>query len=475
MNTDNEQIVQGIAYYPQGLDPVSHYGDLETRISSQIFEPLVRLDSDYKTIHPRLATTWTYSESEKKYTFELRSDVLFHNGKKFTAHDVVYSYNLQKNKQTLLTFFKMIDSVKAVGEYKINFYLKDNFPVFLQALSSYFGLLILPQGHSSTSLAGTGPFKLKAMVDGEQIILTKFDDYWGKKSLIKQIQFRYFKNRYKIEDAIINNNIDVIYEIPGYSIDRLKWLGKIEYFVQAPRNVIFLGFNNRITPFRDKRLRQAVLKAINIPPLVLNVNRGNAIIARGPLPAAFFQYNSLTQDGFNVKESVKLLKQAGYKDGLTANLIFPSMAFTRSSLVNIIQSDLDKVNIRLNIIKTKTWEEHNRLVKSDSCQLFISGGFPEIVGDMEGMLRDFFYSKSPFNLLGYENNRVDKWLDKAKIEMDPDKRNKFLSLAVEQILKDTPAVFLYHVKPHFAFNREKIKKLVVDPYGIIQYHRLELK
>ena len=81
---------------------------------------------------------------------------------------------------------------------------------------------------------------------------------------------------------------------------------------------------------------------------------------------------------------------------------------------------------------------------------------------------------SEHNILHYKNSKVDSWLNQARSEFDRNKREILYKKIVEQIIEDTPAVFLYHVKEHFAYNTKKIKFLPVDPYGIIQYHKIEL-
>ncbi len=101
-------------------------------------------------------------------------------------------------------------------------------------------------------------------------------------------------------------------------------------------------------------------------------------------------------------------------------------------------------------------------------------GKSEIIGDAENFLYSLFHSDSEYNTLQYKNIQVDKWLNEARIESDRQKRDQLYKQIVKAILNDTPAVFLYHVKPHFAFNREKIKSIAVNPYGIIQFNRIIL-
>ena len=84
------------------------------------------------------------------------------------------------------------------------------------------------------------------------------------------------------------------------------------------------------------------------------------------------------------------------------------------------------------------------------------------------------HSKSASNSLHYACAEVDQWLDEACREADARVRQELYAKVVWQVIADVPAVFLYHVIPNFAYNRRKIKKMVANPYQIIQFHRLEL-
>lgn len=249
--------------------------------------------------------------------------------------------------------------------------------------------------------------------------------------------------------------------------------GKIEYHTEPAVSVFFLGFNNQTFPFNDKRVRKAILRAINVPKLVLNVNRGNAEIAKGPLSSIYFQYNKFEQSGYDLEEAIELLKQARIEKELKINFDFPNNAFTRQTIVETIKAELEKIGIVLNVRLHNSWEEYDKALSDGSAQLFINGGKSEIIGDAENILYGFFHSKSAFNSLNYHEPKIDEWLSEARLEADPIQRQLLYEKIVKQILDDIPAVFLYHVIPHFAYNSEKIKTLDVNPYGIIRFNKLE--
>jgi peptide/nickel transport system substrate-binding protein len=150
------------------------------------------------------------------------------------------------------------------------------------------------------------------------------------------------------------------------------------------------------------------------------------------------------------------------------------IGFTRQTIIEMIRSELGKMGISLDVKLFNNWEEHDRAIKSDSAQMFIDSYGSDVLGDAHDFLYSLFHSKSAINSLHYARDNVDQWLDAACREADEQVRQEIYEKVVQQVLQDVPAVFLFHVKPHFAYNRRKIKKMVVNPYQIIQFHRLEL-
>ncbi len=98
----------------------------------------------------------------------------------------------------------------------------------------------------------------------------------------------------------------------------------------------------------------------------------------------------------------------------------------------------------------------------------------ELVGDPENLLYSLFHSKSQNNLTQYSNQIVDSLLYMARLEYDYNNRQQIYKAIVKEVLNDTPALFLYHVKQHYAYNKHRIKYLPVNPYGIIEFHRIVL-
>ncbi|MEJ2054750.1 MAG: ABC transporter substrate-binding protein, partial [Calditrichaceae bacterium] len=234
------------------------------------------------------------------------------------------------------------------------------------------------------------------------------------------------------------------------------------------------GFNTNSFPFKDKRIRKAILRAVNIPRFVHSSNRGKAIVAKGPLPPNFFDYKNIQQAQYNPDSAKKILKDLNFKP-ITVNFDFPQVALTQSNSIEFLKYQLGKIGIKLNIKSYNNWSDFNTAIKHESAQIFLNAVKSDILGDGLHFLYGLFYSTSEANTMHYNNPKVDHWIDEAFLEHDSDKRRILYQKIIGEILNDTPAVFLFHSVPNLAYHKSKINKLITNPYGRIQFNKIELR
>ncbi len=475
--------MHGIETNPKGLDPAYNILPDEIQIYSQIYQTLVRLDSDGKTVLPNLVNNWEISEDYTQYKFNLKPSILFHDSTLLTSENVKISYLRRINLNPNFHLSSLISSIDIIDSLTFQIKLKYPSSTFLYYLASSISLIPISKKALKTfgnnikyNPVGTGPFYLEDWKNGNELILNKFQHYKNNERLqnVDKIIFKIESHFKKSVDYFKNKKLDVIYVIPGHSIDRLKWLNQVNYKIIQLVNLIYIGFNNKNSILHNIYIRKAILRAINIPRLVINILRGNSITAKGPLPPTFFDYNNIEQQSHDLRLAKQYMEKAGIDDELTLKFFYPKPAIVRHTLIEYLKSNLSEIGIKLDVKAFDTWEAHNNACKSDSAQMFLTGWESDVIGDPENFLYSLFYSTSEYNVLQYKNGNVDNWLDQARRKPDRKKRYVLYRKIVKQILEDTPAVFLYHVKPHFAYNKNKIKKLPVNPYGIIQYHRVVL-
>jgi peptide/nickel transport system substrate-binding protein len=476
---DEIEVSQGIYLFPTGLDPVINRELFEYQIFSQIYEPLLSLDNDYKTILPCLAESWSISEDNLIYEFQLKSNVFFHNGNFLTAEDVKASFFRQMKIQHRSPILGIIESIDILDSLSFQIKLKHPYAPFLYTLASPSGVMIISKEalekygeNIGKNPVGTGPFMLDQWKQDRFIKLRSFSKY-REKSDIEVVKFILPDDTQQSENMFKNGELDIHYTVASHWLDRLKWLGMVRYVVQEPLSTVFIGFNMNNIPVKNRSIREAILYALNTERTVYITNRGNAISAKGPLPPIYSGFDDLVQTKYNPEMSRSLLKREGYKNGLSLNLYAFEPTFSRQTRIEIIKSQLSKVGITINKKLFYKWEGFTTAIDSNECHLFLEGYSSEFIGDPGNFLYTLFHSSSPYNRFNFSDKKVDQLLENAFQEESQEKRHEMYRLIVTQVLEAIPAVFESHIKSHFAYNSKKIKSLLVNPYEFIYFHRLE--
>ena len=477
---DEKEIRQGIYLFPSGLDPAKNKEFYEYQIYSQIYEPLLTLDRDYKTLLPCLAETWSMSENKLVYTFHLRQGIRFHDGSLLTADAVQYSFTRQLRLRPDYPLFNVIDTISSIDSMTLEITLKYPYLPFLYSLASPNGLLVISkkalEKHGDDidrHPVGTGPFYLDKWEEDKSITLAAYPEY-RENSTIDKVIFQLPDSVSQAEIMFRDGKLDVLYMVAGQWLNRLKWLGTSDYYVQKSLNTIYIGFNPKNNPVDNIKVRKAILRGIDIKRSIYISNRGNALPAYNPIPPIFNGFDDLKQDDYNPEISKRLLRESGFENGLELNLNVFSPSSSRQIKVELIRSQLEKVGIMLNTKFFDDWELFKTSLKAKTCHLFLDGYGCELIGDPGSYLFALFHSNSPFNETNFSDTRVDSLLEQAFKEEDPQKRHGMYRSIVKIVLMDTPAVYDSHVKSVFAYNLKKIKSLVVNPYEFIYYHRLEI-
>jgi MarR-like DNA-binding transcriptional regulator SgrR of sgrS sRNA len=187
------------------LDP--HYNVVTPNhaISEHIFSTLVLQDENLR-IQPGLAKSWEVSsEDNKVWTFHLRDDVKWHDGEKFTADDVLFTFNrvptVENSPSSYSIYTQPVAKIEVLDEHTIRFTTHDVFTLLPQYVAR---LAIIPrhaaEGKKSSdydqgvATIGTGPYKYKEYTPGEKIVLTRNEDYWGNIPQVKEVEFRFISN-----------------------------------------------------------------------------------------------------------------------------------------------------------------------------------------------------------------------------------------------------------------------------------------
>jgi peptide/nickel transport system substrate-binding protein len=440
---------------PKNLDPVKYTGTYESQIIQNVGDTLVAYKMDLSEVIPNLATEWSISEDGKDYTFKLRDDVYFHPGKyqtgrKMVAEDIKYS--LERSFQlSAMKRLDMIKSVEVVNDYEIIVHLPEPNAVFLTALTNS-GNIIVPKeevegwgDEFGNHLVGTGPFMMKEFKLDEEAVLVKNAKYWAQAPHLDGVTFKVITDMSQNANALRTGEVDFASGLTGEAVKVIREDANVKLLETPGLHVAYIYFNQVSGPTKDKKVREALIKAVDINELVKGVYQyGEAKPAALPLPPGSWGYDeSLVSQvpTYDPAAAKKLLAEAGYPDGFKTTLYISNTAL-RIKMGTILQQYF-KTNLNVDLdVQASEWGTFSEIASKGNAEIFAMSWtwYP----DPFFFLNKIFASSAIGSLgngQGYNNPEVDKLLADALVETKQDERAVMYKKALKLIVEDLPGIF----------------------------------
>jgi peptide/nickel transport system substrate-binding protein len=486
----------GIPDSPISLDPATTTDLIYYQIAFNIFETLIVVDWKTGAFMPALATSWQADSAGLRWTFKLRQGVLFHDGSPFTAEAVKVSIDRQFDARSpyflpdSINFygefaFSALQEVRALNDSTVQFILKYPYSAFLDNLATpHFAAMISPQALKAygeqfkRQPIGTGPFQFVRWEPNRQIIVKKFERYWGNKpAQLDSVIFKIIPSlETKIQD-LQEGNLDVISGLSAARVDELYRTQGIQIAAKELLSTMFLAFNCQASPFSQVQARRAVAHALNKKLIVNAISRGLATVAHGPLPPMTMAYDStLTSRVYDPQLAKTLLQNSGYPDNSVVKLPYNTHTDTIrvDPSVQVFKSDLEKIGMRIELVLYTDWKiYHKRVLVEGQGQLF-RDGWMGYTRHPDNFLYPLFHSESKHNFFKYKNSEVDSLLEQARRTPDEQAQRVLYRRIQEIILQDVPAVFISHPKAVYAI-RDRVKNFRVDPLAIPWLNEVRLE
>ena len=438
---------------PNNFDPRMGTDENSQRVHQLVFSQLMTVD-DQLRVAPGLAARLD-NPDPLTYIAYLRHGVKFHDGRELTSKDVVYTFgsfldpNLVSPRKGA---YKMLESVKALDDYTVEFKLKEPFGSFPIQLV----MQVVPDGAGDslrTFPIGTGPYRFVRYLVDEEVDLSAFEGYWDglpqNAGIILKINpdetMRGLELRKGTADITVNDvSPDIAYE--------LQKRGGLNIVQGQGVDYAYIGLNMRDPIFADKRVRQAIAYAIDREAIVKYLRRGLAKPAVGVLsPVAWAFEPNVRQFNHDVEMSKRLLDEAGYTDPdgdgpqprLRLSLKTSTDEFFRLQ-ATVIQQDLAKAGIAVDVRSYEFATFYADVLKGNvqMYQLQWVG-----VTDPD-MLRRVYHSEQVppvgFNRAYYKNPEVDRLIDLATTAKTDDERRKYYSEVQKVVADDAPYISLWY-------------------------------
>ena len=464
---------------PLGNDPVTldpaRITDIYSRsVAHQLFDGLVQFDQTL-TIGPALAEFWRGSRDGLTWTFTLRKGVKFHHGREVTSDDVVYSFTRlldPRLKSSVADVFgivtggaeyrsgaaKQVSGLVAVDRYTVRVTLKEA-PASFASFAAVGAAKILPrdlvesQGDAfGQRPVGTGPFKFVSWERGKELVLAANPDYFDGRPKLARIVYRIFPGeRFDVaNDEFERGALEDAPLPPRMTAADYRRLVSDPDHVYVKRSLFslrFYGFNTRIKPFDDRRVRQAINHAIDRTAINDTIYLGRTLVARGILPPGTPGYNpALPGYRYDPARARELLAEAGYPGGRGLPPITIWCAAKDERIVaehELIRRGLDAVGIRAAFSYLTDWPAFSRQLSEAKMPAFVYAWYAD-VPHPDNFLSTLFHSRSPRNFMGYVNRAVDDLLEEGRRPGDPLHRAALYRRAEQLITEDAPIVPFWH-------------------------------
>jgi peptide/nickel transport system substrate-binding protein len=429
------------------LDPAKfRVGGMETNYAACVFNRLTRLDTAMQ-VQPDLATSWEASPDLKSWTFHLHPDVTFHNGRKCTADDVVFTYRRLQDKtvaSVMRAFLSVVSDIEAVDPLTVRFTLSMPY-ADLPAVTSGFQAMILCETTLDTLTTrpiGTGPFRFVEYRPGDRMLLERNPDYFNAGvPKVDSIVLQVMPENTTAVAALESGSVDVVYNLPPEQVERLSHNPAVRVAETASGNWFGIIMHNQMKPFDDPRVRQAIIKLVDKSSFTDIATFGHGTPTVSPIPPTHPYFRKDLLVAADIAGAKRLLAEAGLGDGLTLEMYIPGSSPPLERLATAFRDTAKQVGITVQLRiapQDKFFAEMEGKVMFNA-DYFSGRPTPDL------MLYAWYHSSGSWNntLWHYSNSEVDRLLDEARGTTDTARQAKLYGRFQEIIAQDGPGCVVF--------------------------------
>ena len=439
---DGGELVVRISQDMDFLDPHKALAAGTYEVMFNVFEGLLKPTSEGKLV-PAVAESFEISQDNLTYTFKLREGIKFHNGREVQVEDIIFSLTRISGdfpgNSVVRDLAKNIKDIKKIDDKTVSIELKEVDGTIL----SKFTTAIIPKDvvDIEKTPIGTGPFKFVEYLPGQKLVMDKFSDYWveGVPTLDR------------VEFSIIKDEQSSILSLQRGEIDLYPRLGSTHIpTVEATQNIIvteqnlmqILSLNNKVKPFDDLRVRQAIAYAMDSQEVIDTLDAGlGKPIGTNMSPVMKNYYNAETEGIYthNIEKAKELLKEAGYEDGFEFTLSLPTNYRFHADTGVILSEQLKKVGIKANLVEVEwgTWLK----------DIYAGRKYEGTVIALDGKIEPYdilnrYISTHRRNFMNYSSEKYDTVMKKITQITDEEVKTELYKEAQMILAQDIPVVFI---------------------------------
>jgi peptide/nickel transport system substrate-binding protein len=462
----------GVASEVTTLDPHFFHLTSNTEIHKGIYSGLVTQDAGMKVV-PDLAVSWRTLD-DTHWEFKLRPDVLFHDGTKLTADDVVFTYErarrVPNSPGSFLQYLKHVRETVAVDPVTVVVETDGPDPILLNELQNVW-IVSRKNGAGATTAdynsgkaaIGTGPYRVAEWVQGDHITLRRFDGYFGAKPEWDTVTYRAIVNDAARTAALLSGDVDLIAAVPGNDLATVRANPALVVSTMQSNRCFFWtvdvdrdaspmvtdsdGKPMTRNPLKDVRVRRAMSKALDRDALVSRVMQGQGVPASQFMPDGVPGTSAtLKPEPYDLDGAKKLLAEAGYPNGFGLTVASTNDRYINdAAMTQAVGQMWSRLGLKIIVSTLPKAVYFPRAVKLEFSVL-LSGNSTdtsEPLSQLTYLLGTFDASHGigAGNFGRYSNPAFDKLLSEASVTLDDGKRAALVAESYELALgKDVAAI-----------------------------------
>ena len=408
------------------------------------------LVAEYKNISPLI------------WEIKLKEGILFHDKTPVNATAVKWSLEriIDRSSKTFnIRTQKMLDirAITVKDDKTLVFETNKPNAAFLYYLTSP-GTAIISSRSSKKNIYGTGPFILEKVVPKEQMLVSRFDDYWGGRGRLSKVQLNIISNPATRMLAFEAGQLDIATNFPENDVKRLSSRKDIHIYSKPTNRLCFLFVRVADGPLKDLKVRRAINYAINRQEIIDTVLAG----VGGQAGASIFPETlpwcnrDLPPYPYDPDMTKSLLKEAGALDSnndgileiegrpLILNMWTYEGRASLKPILELLQAQLNRAGIQTNLKVTKTGSPINQAMRRGEVNLNLQMWNSAPEGDPDYFISNVFTGNAGSNFMGYHNEELDQLTEKGKKTFDPAERKIIYDRIQEIIYNESPVVVLFY-------------------------------
>jgi peptide/nickel transport system substrate-binding protein len=513
------ELVFGTASDPVVLDGALVSDGESLRALDQMFEGLVTLKEGTTEVIPGLAESWESNSEGTSWTFTLHDGVKFHDGTDFNAEAVCFNFDRWYNFkgpfqlesatyywQTVFGGFSdgkkesLYKSCEATDETTVVLNLTKPSASFLGALALTNFTFASPKAleefdadsgsvdeetgfkptgtYGTEHPTGTGPFKFDSWTRGDRLVMVRNDDYWGEKAKLERLIFRPIAENAARLQALQNGEIQGYDLVEPQDIATIEGDDNLQILDRPAFNVGYVTINQKVKPFDQLEVRQAVAAGLDRESVVNNFYAGRGDVATQFMPPSLFGYaDDVMTYTYDPEKAKSLLQQAGVQMPLQVDFWYPtdvSRPYMPDPKRNFeaFAASLNKSGFKV-VPHSAPWSpDYVGRVNDGNAGALNLIGWTGDFGDPDNFVGTFF--QAPSSQWGFENQEIFDKLDAAEVETDEAARTTLYQEANRLIMEFLPGVPYVHTEPALAF-AANVKGYIPSPVSLEPFAPVEIE